>query len=496
MKYGTRQLAHSSKDTPKYGAGLILGIVKNGAGAPGRILGFKFDRSGPCSCFVRPYNLPFVMHPVRSTRPPKPTFHIIAQPVDLLPADRDQEKKELDAVLDKLRGEVGLTGLSVWAATAPADYFRARESLPRCVHSDGGLYFEPRASSGGCRPPVAANGAFTSLTTIGKACERYGLSLRLRLATATLSGLARYYPEFASRSAFDDPSRVSVCLLNPAVQDCMAGIVSGIPPQLGASQIVLDDFRIAWFDAFDRSIRWPVSPGCVERLVLGTCFCSACMKAAQDAGVDAHEARRRTQTFLQLFFARGTTFGGSLAGFRAEQPALEAYAGMQAQSLNSLLTRIVESARVEVLVARGRCGHECAADDFEPHIPAGIVTRISGLSALATGNTPPSRNQEASLPASALLGSHAEEFVASMARLGEWGYAGVEIDDYVALPDGAFPTLRQGIRFADLARVVGRLPPEALAAYGDLAPGGPRAALEAVQLVLPSLRGPGATGPG
>jgi uncharacterized protein involved in exopolysaccharide biosynthesis len=56
--------------------------------------------------------------------------------------------------------------------------------------------------------------------------------------------------------------------------------------------------------------------------------------------------------------------------------------------------------------------------------------------------------------------------------------------------------VRQGIRFADLARVVGRLPPEALAAYGDLAPGGPRAALEAVQLVLPSLRGPGATGPG
>jgi integrase len=55
--------------------------------------------------------------------------------------------------------------------------------------------------------------------------------------------------------------------------------------------------------------------------------------------------------------------------------------------------------------------------------------------------------------------------------------------------------VRQGIRFADLARVVGGLPPEALAAYGDLAPSGPRAALEAIQLVLPSLRGTGAAGP-
>jgi uncharacterized protein involved in exopolysaccharide biosynthesis len=56
--------------------------------------------------------------------------------------------------------------------------------------------------------------------------------------------------------------------------------------------------------------------------------------------------------------------------------------------------------------------------------------------------------------------------------------------------------VRQGIRFADLARVVGRLPPEELSAYGDLAPAGPRAALDAIQLVLPSLRGPGAAGAG
>ena len=50
--------------------------------------------------------------------------------------------------------------------------------------------------------------------------------------------------------------------------------------------------------------------------------------------------------------------------------------------------------------------------------------------------------------------------------------------------------VRQGIRFADLARVVGRLPADELAAYGDLAPARPRAALDAIQLVLPPLRGP------
>jgi len=50
--------------------------------------------------------------------------------------------------------------------------------------------------------------------------------------------------------------------------------------------------------------------------------------------------------------------------------------------------------------------------------------------------------------------------------------------------------VRQGIRFADLARLVGPIPPEELAAYGELAPAGPRVALDAVERVLPALRSP------
>jgi integrase len=47
--------------------------------------------------------------------------------------------------------------------------------------------------------------------------------------------------------------------------------------------------------------------------------------------------------------------------------------------------------------------------------------------------------------------------------------------------------VRQGIRFADLAKLVGQLPSAALAAYSGLAPSGARAALGSVKLVYPSL---------
>jgi succinoglycan biosynthesis transport protein ExoP len=48
--------------------------------------------------------------------------------------------------------------------------------------------------------------------------------------------------------------------------------------------------------------------------------------------------------------------------------------------------------------------------------------------------------------------------------------------------------LRQGIRFADIGRIVGRLPPEELAAYMRFAPSQPRLPLEQIDLVLPALR--------
>ena len=47
--------------------------------------------------------------------------------------------------------------------------------------------------------------------------------------------------------------------------------------------------------------------------------------------------------------------------------------------------------------------------------------------------------------------------------------------------------VRQGVRFGDLAQLVGRLPAEALAAYSSLSPAGPRVSLESVERVMPAL---------
>jgi len=49
--------------------------------------------------------------------------------------------------------------------------------------------------------------------------------------------------------------------------------------------------------------------------------------------------------------------------------------------------------------------------------------------------------------------------------------------------------VRQGVRFADLTQLVGRLPAEVLAAYSSLSPGGSRVGLASIEPMLPALRG-------
>ena len=398
-----------------------------------------------CRTRLRAYNLHFVMTPIQSNRSAQPSFYLIAAPWDIEPGF---ENKELSATFDQLRGEVGLTGLAVWGAAAPLRSFRLHEGGPRLVHSEGGLFFEPSQTRGGCRPHAAAIGAKSLLPAIAQACGRHDLALRLLLSTSTMGGLAQYYPEFASRSAFDDASRLSVCLLNPAVQECVAGVACDVPPQFGVSQIVLQDFQVGWIEAFDRSLRWPSPLGNVERSILGACFCPACVKATQEAGVDADDARKRVQSFVQKSLLQGASFGGTEAGFLAEQTSLAAFKRVQADLLNSFLKKIVEDCRMEVLVARELFDSGKNVGPFDASVPAGVVTWVADLTQLPKQIAPEARRNEVTLPAWTLLGSRAEEFIAAMSRVGEWGYAGVQIDGYGALPDSAFTTLKQAIRFA------------------------------------------------
>lgn len=374
-------------------------------------------------------------------------FVLCAQPGEFLFNPRDRESSPA-AALDTYRGEIGITGLSLWGAAPSVRWFRSEPDRSGLVCCDGGLYYESLRRSGGCRPPVVSSDSTAALAAVATTCSRSELTLRLRLSLSDLGGLATFYPEFATRNAFGDSSRTSICLVNPAVQECMVGLVEGLPPQITVHQLVLERFHSAWIEAFDSSVRWPSRLGSCERSALAVCFCPACAKNANDAGVDADDARSRIQSLVRRCFATGSEFGGSAAGLLAEIPVLDAYTSVQAQQLNQLLDRIVSGCRVEVLLARDLEAGAALGRAVEAGRAAGVITRIPTLDALPQARAADARHSEVSLPPSVLIGPRGGDFVGAMSRLGECGISGVEIDGFGGLSDLARTTLKQGIRFA------------------------------------------------
>jgi hypothetical protein len=103
---------------------------------------------------------------------------------------------------------------------------------------------------------------------------------------------------------------------------------------------------------------------------------------------------------------------------------------------------------MDVLVSRQHTDFIPSVEPFDARIPAGVVTWTADVTQLPNQIASGARQSEVALPAWTLLGSHAEAFIAAMSRLSEWGYCGVQIDDYGALPESTFTILKQAIRFA------------------------------------------------
>ena len=77
---------------------------------------------------------------------------VSASPWDLIDDD-------LDGGLDRLHGEVGVTGVSLWAVAPPRVELRTRSINPRVFHTRGGAFFHPEGryyDATRCKPIASA----------------------------------------------------------------------------------------------------------------------------------------------------------------------------------------------------------------------------------------------------------------------------------------------------------------------------------------------------
>lgn len=369
---------------------------------------------------------------------------LVAYPWDLTVEDAA-------GALDRLYGDLGVSGISLWVAAPPSNQLRAFHRNPRVFRTRGGVFFQPlhrHYEQTRCQPIVSSWITMGNpLAEISRACADRGLTFRVIVSAAAAGRMAERYPEFACKSAFGDESRTRLCLANAEVQSCLRAMALDLSSTAGVSALTLADFEIRWSDADDVQPR--VLPGPVERSLLAVCFCESCVRRSQSAGIDVEAARRIVDGAVDDAFEHGPRDESQRDDFFAENASLSEHRRRQIEELNALLRKIKECCRVDLLLERyERDPPADAASGLDLSVPSAVITRVNDPADLSAVTPSRARRNELRLPANSAVGSAGAQLVRILPDVAKAGFAAVEIDHYGALSESAFTTLKQAVRFA------------------------------------------------
>ncbi len=285
----------------------------------------------------------------------------------------------LDRTLDHLQGEVGITGLHLWAGVPPVNELRTGDVRPRILRDTGGLTFQPEGGTlrGTSWRPIISDWARTreAVANITAACDARGLDLRFALSIGSGGRIPLHHPETACVNALAAPSQYSACICDREVEAYSRAILDELARRFGKRTIVLHDLFPAWSDHAHGSWEMPAKCGELEKSALSICFCESCCQTSAAAGVDVTTARKQAGAIID-----GAGRSGEVHGFAhllADAPALSAHLAAQWAALAEILTRWTASRHAFVVHhdASPLSLAATAPDSFR-ELPSAILSQI------------------------------------------------------------------------------------------------------------------------
>ena len=365
----------------------------------------------------------------------------------------DLTTEGVEPVLDRMRGEIGVTGLSLWVGTPPQTRLSAHRVEPRVFTTRGGLFFQPADGAyvaTRCKPIVAEwlDGR-NPLATIAEACAERQMELRAIVSATGTGRLAGRYPDLACRNAFGVGSSLHVCLGNPDVQAYLVALTADLSANYTLGGLSFADFSSAWYEAAGQELLFARPLSELERYLLSVCFCESCQQNASGAGIDVATAQRSVRSALEKSLEAPVPTGGSLDAFLADNEPLAAYFRWQTTERSSLLERLKNACRCElILTVDFDCLKRAELEELNLGILDAVVTRLDEPGRLPEALLPGARRSELGIPASFALGERGTELVALLNRAVDLGFSGAEIADYGLLTEGALTSIKRAIRFA------------------------------------------------
>lgn len=360
----------------------------------------------------------------------------------------------VDDVLGRLQGEVGVTGLSVWAVVPSLTQLRVRDAKPRVFRTRGGVCFQPvegRYGSTRCKPVVAdwLRGRDV-LARIAERCSQREMSFRLLVSASAAGRAARQRPQFACKNALDDASTVSLCLANADVQAYLEGLTADLSEQYQPAGVLLADYVCAWGDAYVEPLRVGGTPlSDALRALLSICFCESCLQKAGAAGVDTRSALEVVRSAIMRHLDGPASDGRGDHAPAAEQEPLAAYLRWRGEELSALLRRFATLGGSELVLRT-----EPTPPSSIQHavlvsaIPDTVSVQFASTDALEAGVGLSAKGVEWYAPETLMREADGSGLVSLTARAVELGYKRIEFGNYGHLPADALAAVSRAVRYA------------------------------------------------
>ena len=217
----------------------------------------------------------------------------------------DLRDEGAQVVADRLRA-AGIDGVTLATSYHSGKFLRPHSPKGKVYFPEGGtVYFTPSAGRYRRLAPLRAQLAegYDALHQL----VRHATDLEVTAWTVGLhnSRLGAAYPELTAQTVYGDRLINSLCPAQLEVQHYLVALCTDTAAQEGVREIALETpgwqaFRHGHHHEFEL-IELPDS----VQTMLGTCFCPACRKGADQYGLDMDRLAQDTVTQLDRFFATG-----------------------------------------------------------------------------------------------------------------------------------------------------------------------------------------------
>lgn len=248
--------------------------------------------------------------------------------------------------------------LGVDTVSLAVSYHAAKLILPhnprRKVYypEDGSLYFRPDPAAFADSPIQPHVGKLAQeedvLASLCRGAEKAGLSVIAWTVCLHNTRLGSAYPEFAPVNAFGDPAITYLCPAQPAVRAYVRALAGDLARRYPLRAIQLEAaHHMPFVHGFHHEMQQVVVTPELQ-VLLGLCFCPACLDLAGSRQVDGEAVRLYAAREIEERLAVGGGASDDAAWFSeywagALDGELSLYMALRAQSVDRLLREVREA---------------------------------------------------------------------------------------------------------------------------------------------------------